>query len=121
MAARLIRRGVRKRGQHHQTKSSPLLVFSPLVPTDGHPDAAKARVKDLETRISRVEVELLLVTRAVGDVGLPVDAEVGPIGVHDCNGVEVRIVGTLKKRDWVDMEKEGVGWVKERAKHQRII
>ena len=52
------------------------------------------RVPDLEAGIAGTEVELLLIARPVGDVGLPVAAEDAAVGVDD--GAAAEAVRMLK-------------------------
>eukprot|EP00968_Pinguiococcus_pyrenoidosus_P005760 scaffold375_cov210-Pinguiococcus_pyrenoidosus.AAC.2 len=56
-------------------------------------------VEDLEASVPRAEVELLLVARSVGDVGLAIDAQVGAVGVEDRHGVEECGASSLEEAD----------------------
>ena len=72
----------------------------PLVPADGDADPPDRGVPDPEARVAGVGVDLLEAAgRALGDVGLPVDAEDAAVGVDDRAGVVVGVVRALEEVD----------------------
>ena len=60
----------------------------PLIPADGRPDSTKGGREHQKTAVARVEVELLLVAGAVGDMALAVAAQALTVGVDHYQRVE---------------------------------
>ena len=81
--------------QSHDTSSFRV----PLIPTNGNAQLAELSIPDLEASITRVEVELLFITRTIGNVGLSVDTENFTISINNSNGVVVSLVILLEERD----------------------
>jgi hypothetical protein len=71
----------------------------PLVPADPRTDHGVARLPGLEAGVAGVEVELLLVARAVGDVALAVSADDRSVGVDDGERVVVGALGAFEEAD----------------------
>ena len=61
-----------------------------LVPANPHADLAVRRVENLESRIARREVRLLLVAWALGDVRFSIKAQTCPGRIDDANRIVVR-------------------------------
>ena len=74
----------------------------PLVPADADADFGVGGIPYLEAGIAGVEVVLLVVTRAVGNVAFPINAEVAPIGVDDRDAVEACPSGAFEEADRQD-------------------
>lgn len=74
----------------------------PLIPADSNTQLAVLGLPDLEAGITGVEVELLLITRTIGNVGLSVDSEDSTIGINNGNGVVVSLVVLFEERDRED-------------------
>lgn len=91
----------------------------PLVPAYAEANCGEASLEDTEACVARGEVVLLLVTRAIRDVGLAVDTKLGTVGVNDDDGVEVGVVCALIKADGQDdveftgegLEAKNVGFI----------
>lgn len=81
--------------QSHDTSS----LGEPLIPTNGNAQLAELGIPDLEASITRVEVELLFITRTIGNVGLSVDTENLTISINNSNGVVVSLVILLEERN----------------------
>lgn len=71
----------------------------PLIPADSHSELAVLGIPHLETSVTGVEVELLLVTGTIGDMGLSVHTKNLAVGIDDGNGVVVGLVVLLEERD----------------------
>ena len=71
----------------------------PLIPADAHTDARVFRVPDLEAGVSRAEVIFFLVSGAIRNVRLAIDAEVSSIRIDDGDRIEVRVVRLLEEAD----------------------
>ena len=87
-------------------RGEPRRLRIPLVPADQHADPAEPRVPAAETEVAGREVELLVVLRIVGNVHLPVLAEIPAVGVDDGGGVVIQPLGALleERRDDHDAE-----------------
>ncbi len=71
----------------------------PLIPADTDADLGVAGLPDLEAGVTRVEVVLLVVAGAIGNMALAVDTQVAAVGVNDGNTVEARPPGQLEETD----------------------
>src|SRR3984885_2349863 len=91
---RRIKENLRPEQRHR-----PRGLREPLIPANSHANACELRVPDFEARVAGAEVTLLLVARPVGNVRLPVDAEIRPIRVDNRYGVEVRLARVLEEAD----------------------
>src|SRR6185312_8136526 len=71
----------------------------PLVPADRRADAGEARRPDAKAAVPRGEIELLLVARAVRDMGFSIDPEAAAVRIKHRQGIEKHIAGTLEEAD----------------------
>src|SRR5690606_765034 len=77
----------------------PGTLGEPLVPADPHADGGIAGLPYLEAGIPRVEVVLLVVTGAIGNVALAVHTQIAAIGVDNGDTVETRPAAQLEEAD----------------------
>src|SRR3990172_9508135 len=70
-------------------REDPRYFGKPLVPANPDSDDPVAGGKDRIAEVSRGEVELLVILRSVGNVGLAVLPELAAIGVEDDGGIEI--------------------------------
>ncbi|MNE17770.1 hypothetical protein D3C80_1107640 [compost metagenome] len=71
----------------------------PLVPADADTDFGVTGLPHLEAGIARVEVVLLVVARAIRDMGFTINPEVAAVGVDDRDAVEARAPGQFEVAD----------------------
>ena len=71
----------------------------PLVPADAHADFRVAGLPDPEAGVAGIEVVLLVVTGAVGNMALAIDAQIAAVGVDDRNAVEARAAAVFEEAD----------------------
>jgi len=71
----------------------------PLVPADADADRRVRRAPDAEAGVAGIEIELLLIARAVGNVRLAIEPELPAVGVDHHQRVVVGIVGPLEEAD----------------------
>ena len=71
----------------------------PLIPANTHANPGIAGLPDLEAGVARVEVILLVITGAIRNMTLAVDAEVAAVGINDRDAVEARATGQLEEAD----------------------
>lgn len=81
--------------QSHDTSG----LGEPLVPADGDSQLAVLGVPHLETGITGVEVELLLVAGTIRNVGLSVHAQHRSVSINNGDGVVVGLVVLLEEGD----------------------
>ncbi len=91
-------RRVKQQLRAHQRHAARALG-EPLIPADTDANLGVAGLPDLEAGVAGVEVVLLVVTGAIGDMALAIDTQVAAIGIDDRNGIETRAPTQLEEAD----------------------
>ena len=81
----------------------PSCLEIPLVPADGDAEvSAFLRLEDLEARVARAEVELLLVALSGRDVALAIETEILAVLVETDEGIVVAVSRSFEEGDGKD-------------------